>query len=342
MTTDEHSRSQPPTIAVVIPCYRVGRRVLDVIEKIGPEVHSIYCVDDFCPDGTADLIMRESNDPRVRVLKHTANKGVGGAVRTGYRAALADKRDIVVKIDGDGQMAPALLPLIVAPILRGEADYTKGNRFYSIDRVRGMPAVRLIGNAALSFATKLSTGYWSLFDPTNGYTAIHAAVLAELPLDQISDRYFFESDMLFRLNILRAKIVDVPMTAVYGDEKSNLTIRKIIIPFLLGHLRNLFKRIVYNYFLRDFQIASVELTLGTIALLFGTIFGAYLWIANGWRGVYTQAGPVMLAALPIMAGIQLVLAFLNFDIHAEPSRAIHPALRAQRDSTGALADDLKS
>lgn len=259
--------------------------------------------------------------------------GVGGAVRTGYRAALADGMDIVVKIDGDGQMPPALLPLMVAPIIAGEADYVKGNRFFSIDDVRAMPLVRLIGNAGLSFMTKMSTGYWSLFDPTNGYTAIHAAVLMRLPLDRIAERYFFESDMLFRLNLLHARVIDVPMAAVYRDEKSNMVISRIIMPFLAGHLRNLGTRIFYNYFLRDFQIASLELVLGILAVLFGTSFGTYLWIENAGRSVYTPAGPVMLAALPILTGIQLLLAFFSFDIHAEPGRAIHHALPRPAPST---------
>ena len=315
-----------PRIAVVIPCYRVGRTVLDVIRRIGPEVERIYCVDDCCPDGSGALIEREAADPRVRVLRNAQNMGVGGAMRTGYLAAIADGMSIAVKIDGDGQMAPELLPRLVRPIVDGEADYVKGNRFFSIDKLRGMPPVRILGNAALSFATKLSTGYWSLFDPTNGYTAIHTAVLAELPLDRIADRYFFESDMLFRLNLARARVIDMPMAAVYGNEKSNLKISRVLLPFAAGHLRNLMTRVFYNYFLRDFQIASLELLLGTVATSFGTIVGAYLWIENGVHRVYTQPGPVMIAALPILTGIQLLLAFFNFDIHAEPTRAIYPNL----------------
>jgi glycosyltransferase involved in cell wall biosynthesis len=272
------------------------------------------------------LIEQENIDPRVKVLRNPKNMGVGGAVQTGYRAALADDMDVVVKIDGDGQMPPSLLPLLVAPIIAGEADYVKGNRFFSIEDVKTMPAVRIIGNAGLSFLTKLSTGYWSLFDPTNGYTAIHAAVLARLPLDRIAERYFFESDMLFRLNVLRARVVDMPMAAVYRDEKSNMRISRVVLPFLRGHLRNLGTRILYNYFLRDFQIASLELVLGLTAILFGASFGAWLWLINAERSVNTPAGPVMLAALPILTGMQLLLAFIGFDIRAEPTRAIHPSL----------------
>jgi len=315
-----------PRIAVVVPCYKVGQAVLDVIGRIGPEVERIYCVDDCCPENSGQLIEQEAADPRVRVLRNPRNLGVGGAMRTGYRAAMADGMDIVVKIDGDGQMAPELLPRLVKPIVDGRADYVKGNRFFSIDQVRAMPFVRLAGNAALSFATKLSTGYWSLFDPNNGFTAIHTAVLAQIPLERIAERYFFESDMLFRLNIAQARVLDMPMAAVYGAEKSNMKIARIVLPFAAGHMRNLIIRIFYNYFLRDFHIASLELVLGLVAATFGGVFGIHLWIENGARGVYTQPGPVMIAALPILTGIQLLLAFLSFDIRAEPSRAIHPNL----------------
>jgi glycosyltransferase involved in cell wall biosynthesis len=290
-------------------------------------VGRIYCVDDACPDATHTVLSARCTDPRLRVLRHEVNRGVGGAMRTGYLAALEDGSDIVVKIDGDGQMDPALLPRLIAPILRGEADYTKGNRFFSIEDLRAMPAIRLMGNAALSFLTKLSSGYWSVFDPTNGYTAIHATVLARLPLGKVADRYFFESDMLFRLNITRAVVRAVPMQAIYGQEHSGLVIPRIVLPFLGGHVRNFLKRIGYNYFLRDFQVASLELLLGGFLLLFGVCVGLKLWIGNAEHGVYTQAGPVMLAALPVLVGVNMLLSFLAFDMRAEPRHALHRDLQ---------------
>ncbi|MHA1113581.1 MAG: glycosyltransferase family 2 protein, partial [Alphaproteobacteria bacterium] len=203
-------------IVVVVPCYRVKDRVLDVLAKIGPECAGIVVVDDACPERTGAHVEARVTDPRVTVVRHQANQGVGGAVMTGYRAALDAGADIVVKIDGDGQMDPALLPRFIAPILAGEADYTKGNRFYSVANLRDMPGVRLAGNAVLSFVTKLSSGYWSIFDPTNGYTAIHATALRALDLTRVSRRYFFESDMLVQLSSVRAFVGDVPMDAVYG------------------------------------------------------------------------------------------------------------------------------
>jgi len=195
-------------IAVVVPSYKVTRHIFEVVAAIGPEVDAIYCVDDACPDGSGDFIERELSDPRVRVLRHVRNLGVGGAVMTGYRQAVADGARVIVKIDGDGQMDPSLLPAFVMPILRGHADYAKGNRFWDLRQINQMPLLRRLGNLGLSFMAKASTGYWNVFDPTNGYTAIHADIAAHLPLDSISQRYFFETDMLFRLNTLRAVVVD--------------------------------------------------------------------------------------------------------------------------------------
>src|SRR5690606_32052229 len=135
----------------------------------------------------------------------------------------------------------ALLPALVAPILAGDADYTKGNRFFDLAQIGRMPPIRIIGNAILSFMSKLSCGYWDMFDPTNGYTAIHARMARILPFEKISRRYFFETDILFRLNTFRAVVVDVPMDARYGEEVSGLRISRILGEFLFKHLRNLSK-----------------------------------------------------------------------------------------------------
>lgn len=314
-------------VSVVIPCYRVGRRVLDVLGAIPGDVQRIYCVDDACPDGTAAMIETHCRDPRVRVLKHDENQGVGGAVMTGYRQAIDDGADVIVKIDGDGQMDPALLPRFIGPILDGQADYTKGNRFYDLRYISRMPLPRLFGNAVLSFMNKVASGYWDIFDPTNGYTAIAAPVAALLPLDRISRRYFFESDMLFRLGTFRAVVRDVPMDARYGDEVSNLRIAEVLPEFLSKNLRNLGKRIFYNYFLRDVSVASLELVAGLALCLFGSIYGAWHW----WQSLVTHqaaaTGVIMLAAMPVLVGFQLLLAFLAYDIAGVPRYPLGPGLR---------------
>lgn len=315
-------------VAVVIPCYRVTRHIAGVVAAIGPEVDVIYCVDDACPDNSGDFIETHIHDARLKVLRNPVNLGVGGAVMAGYQQAIADGADVVVKIDGDGQMDPALLPLFIAPILRGEADYTKGNRFWDLVHIGRMPAMRIFGNAVLSFLSKLSTGYWSNFDPTNGYTAIHTQVARLLPMDRISRRYFFETDILFRLNTLRAVVVDVPMDARYGDETSHLRIGKILGEFLFKHIRNFAKRIFYNYYLRDLSVASLELPVGLALLLFGLFFGGYQWQQSLSHGQAAPAGTVMLAALPVILGLQFLLAFLSADMGSVPQRPLWVARAA--------------
>lgn len=313
-------------IAVVIPCYRVTRHVADVVERVPPDVEAIYCVDDACPDRSGDFIEAEVRDPRVRVLRHEQNQGVGGAVMTGYRRAVADGMDVIVKVDGDGQMDPGLIPLFVAPIARGDADYTKGNRFWDLREIRQMPLVRRIGNLGLSFMAKASSGYWDTFDPTNGYTAIHASVAARLPFDSISRRYFFETDMLFRLNTMRAVVADVPMDAHYGEEVSNLKVSRVLGEFMAKHVRNTLKRIGYNYFLRDFSIASLELVAASVLLAFGFVFGTYHWWHSLQVGKETPLGTVMIATVALVSGLQFLLAFLGYDISIVPKRAVHPLL----------------
>ena len=316
----------PCRIGVVIPCFKVTGQILAVLAAVPGIVERIYCVDDACPEGSGDFIRTNFFDPRVQVIRHARNEGVGGAVMTGYREAISAGIDMIVKIDGDGQMDPALLPRFVAPIVAGDADYTKGNRFYDLRYIARMPAMRLAGNAVLSFMNKFSTGYWDIFDPTNGYTAISARVASLLPMDRISRRYFFESDMLFRLGTFRAVVLDVPMDARYGDEVSNLRIGKVLPEFLRKHSTNFFKRIFYNYFLRDVSIASLELLVGIGLCVFGTVYGGWHW----WQSLATQqvaaTGVIMLAAMPVLVGLQLLLAFLAYDIAGVPRNTLTPGL----------------
>lgn len=324
MTTDLiENFSLGVRIAVVVPSYKVIRHLANVVSSIPALVWRIYVIDDACPEGSGKFVEESMKDHRVRVLYHAQNQGVGGAVMTGYMAAIADGARVIVKIDGDGQMDPSLIPYFVEPILSGDADYTKGNRFFDLEEIRAMPSVRLFGNAILSLMTKLSSGYWNLFDPTNGYTAIHVDVAKRLPFGKLSRRYFFETDMLFRLNTLRAVVVDVPMDAKYGDEVSSLKITKIVGEFVVKHSRNFCKRVFYNYYLRDMSIASIELPLGFFLLVFGIGFGGYHWFESANAGVPKSAGTVMLSALPILMGFQLLLGFLAYDIASVPRRALH-------------------
>lgn len=320
--------NQKAEVAVVIPCYRVAEHILEVVNSIPDCVARIYCVNDACPENSTHIVEDKfRDDPRVSVIKRQKNGGVGAAMLTGYLKAVECGAEIIVKLDGDGQMDPALIPLFVAEIAEGRADYVKGNRFYSLDNARSMPFVRKVGNMGLSFMTKLSTGYWQLFDPTNGYTAIHANLVRALPIDKIERRYFFESDMLFHVGLLHGCVVDVPMQAVYGDEESNLSDLDALVSFPLKHIRNFVKRIFFEYFLRNFSVASLELVVGFVLLLFGMVFGIDAWIETANTGRPATAGTVMLASLPSLLGIQFILNFFAYDMAREPKRTVHQRLR---------------
>ena len=301
--------SSQPNICVVIPAFKVKAHILGVIGSIGPEVKKIVVIDDACPEMSGEHVVLNIADPRVEVLFNKHNLGVGGAVKVGYRHALKIGSDIVVKIDGDGQMDSSRINELIEPIISKQADYTKGNRFFDIETVRVMPKIRILGNLGLS----LSTGLWQIFDPNNGFTAISESMLKRLNFDKIDNRYFFESDMLFRLSLLNTRVVDINLPAIYGKEESNLIIKRVLFEFPIKHARNLFKRILYTYYLRDFNLASIELPLGLLLSGFGLILGAYSWIHGIVTNTTTQTGTLVLIAISILLGLQLILAFLSYD-----------------------------
>ncbi len=309
-------------VAVIIPCFRVKKHVIDVIARVPAMVDRIYVVDDACPEKSGEHVKAQVRDPRVHVIFLEKNQGVGGAMVAGYQRAIDDGYDVAVKVDGDGQMNPALVPRFVEPILEGRADYTKGNRFYRLSSLKKMPSTRLFGNSLLSFWTKLVTGYWQTMDPTNGYTAIHTAILKELSLSRIEKRYFFETDMLFQLGYFRAAVVDIPMEAVYADEQSSLRIMTVLRTFPPKYLVRLFQRVFYEYFVREFNVATVELVAGMGLISFGLIYGVQHWIRAYLTQTQTAIGVVMAAALPTIVGFQMLIAFINYDVGHIPRSAV--------------------
>ena len=318
-------------VAVVVPSFKVKGQILRVLARMGPEVKFIYVVDDCCPDGSGKYVEENCGDSRVTVLYHDSNRGVGGAVISGYLRAIQDGAEIVVKIDGDGQMDPSLIYKFITPILLGQADYSKGNRFYYLKDLFLMPLTRLIGNSGLSFLTKLSTGYWDIMDPTNGYTAIHAALIKALPLDKIDNRYFFETDLLFRLNLQRAVVIDVPMLAQYGDEVSNLSVIKTLFSFPWKHLKRWLKRVLYRYIILDFNPGSVSLVGGLAFSLAGILFGGYHWMVSSRDGIPAHTGTVILPAMIIIVGFQMLLHYFSYDCMQVPRFPVHPMLKDRAD-----------
>ena len=307
-------------IWVVIPAYKLTQGVINLIESIPPIVSKVIVIDDACPDKSGNLIEKLCKDSRVSVYYNQENLGVGGAVKKGYEIAMENRVAIIVKLDGDGQMDPRNIPKLVAPLLNHEAEYTKGNRFYTLNSLKAMPKKRLIGNSILSVVSKISTGYWNIFDPNNGFTAISRDALENLDLSQISNSYFFESDMLFRLYCNRAVVQDVSMNSIYGDEKSSLSISKITFEFIFKHIRNSIKRFFYAYILRDASVASLELPLGFLLLIFGVGNSIITWLNSSTTGIPNNPGTVMLSGLAILTGTQFVLAFISYDVSNVPRK----------------------
>ena len=331
-----NSLTAPLPVAVVIPCFRARASILGVVEGVIGRVAHVYVVDDACPEQSTVLLAGRFPPSRLTVLRHACNQGVGGAMITGYRQALADGHRVVVKMDADGQMRAQDLPALVAPLLCGEADYAKGNRFFDLGLLGGMPRLRLFGNACLSFVNKLSSGYWEVMDPTNGFTAIHRAALSRLPLDRLARRYFFESDMLFRLGTIRAVVRDVPMPAVYGAEVSSLRIGRVLADFPRRYAACLLKRFFYLYVLRDFNVGSLNTLLGLPMLGFGAGFGALHWWHSIETGVPAATGTVMLAVLPVILGVQLLLQAVSFDVANRCTAPLQTLLAAPRRARAAL------
>jgi dolichol-phosphate mannosyltransferase len=312
-------------VGVVIPAYRVAERIERVVAGVPSWVRRIIVVDDASPDDTRARLER-LKDPRLVVLAHERNLGVGAAMATGFARALEEGLDIVVKMDGDDQMDPARMPELLRPLIRHAADMTKGNRYADLVSLRAMPAARIVGNAGLTFLVKAASGYWSLFDPANGYLAIRADVLRSMDLHKLPRRYFFESGLLIKLGILRAVVQDVPLPARYGDEQSSLSIPRTLLGFPPRLFLGLLRRLFWRYLVYDFTALSLYLLLGVPALLGGIVYGSLLWWQLDGRGEYAHPGQVMLAAMPIILGAQLLLQAVALDIANTPKRPITPPL----------------
>ena len=310
-------------IVAVIPCYRVETKIANVLAGLPEYVKHILVVDDASPDETAATVAHAAQqDRRIMLLRHDKNQGVGGAMLTGFRKALELGADVVVKIDGDDQMDTAYLPRLLLPILQLQADYTKGNRFRDFRALQKMPVIRRIGNMGLGFLTKAATGYWNLFDPTNGFLAIHSKVLAQLPLDRIDKTYFFETSMLARLYLIGAVVKDIPMPARYGTEVSNLSIHWSVIEFSSKLLKTLIQRLVVKNLIYDFSMVSIYLLAGFPLLLFGLTFGITKWAEYSKRQLSAPTGTVMLPTLAVMIGIQFIIAAIEVDLRAVPSEPL--------------------
>jgi dolichol-phosphate mannosyltransferase len=316
--------SPPVRIAAVIPAFNVASTIEAVAGAMPEMVTDVIVVDDGSTDGTISLVERlAARDPRIELIRRDSNGGVGAAMLTGFRRALELRAHVVVKVDGDGQMPLAFLPKLVAPLLDGRADYVKGNRFRDFEAIRQMPRLRRAGNLVLSFLAKAATGYWNLFDATNGYTAIRADVLAALPLHLIDRRWFFEISMLTRLYLLGAVVRDEPIPARYEGAPSNLSVPHILLDFPGRLVYAFLRRIVLRYFVHDFTIASLHLGAGLPLFVAGVLFGGYKWYWYASHQAAAPTGTIVLAAVMIILGFQLLLSATVLDLQAVPTSPIN-------------------
>jgi glycosyltransferase involved in cell wall biosynthesis len=314
-------------VAVVIPAYGVERDIQSVLGGLPDFIKHIIVVNDASPDSSAELVVASAKkDKRITLISHAQNQGVGGAMVSGFRKALELGAQVVVKLDGDGQMDPAYIPALIKPLIQGKADYVKGNRFRDFESLQQMPFIRRLGNLGLSFLTKAATGYWRVFDPTNGFFAIRAEVLVLLPFEKIDRGYFFETSMLANLYLLGALVMDVPIPARYGNENSNLSIRRTLIEFPFKLLVTFFRRILLKYFIYDFSMMSLYLMTGIPMLLFGGIFGGIKWIQYASRNIPAPTGTVMLPTLSVILGIQILLSAIEIDMNTVPQKALSDPL----------------
>jgi glycosyltransferase involved in cell wall biosynthesis len=303
-------------IGVVVPCYNEELLIGRVIETMPDFVDRIYIVDDCSGDGTVEIARgyAAKDADRIRIIIHESNQGVGGAIASGYKAALEERMDVTSVMAGDAQMDPEDLAAILRPVVRGECDYAKGNRLFTGDVWRIMPRVRYLGNSMISLLTKIASGYWHVADSQSGYTAISLAVLKTIDWDKMYKHYGQPNDLLVRLNIYSFRVRDVTVRPVYNiGERSGIKPLRMI-PRLSWLLWRLFLyRMLQKYVIRDFHPLLFFYTLGLALFPSGALLGVYLLVYR------LTAGPVsgttaLFAAFLIITGLQFLFFAMWFDM----------------------------
>ena len=305
------------TTSILIPSFRAADSVAGVIASLPAWVNHIIVVDDASPDGTA-AVVEAFNDPRVILLSHERNRGLGAAMATGYARALELNSDVVIKMDSDGQMDPGYLPALVAAITQGGYGYAKGNRFFDLRSLRDMPKLRLWGSIVLSLLTKAASGYWNLTDPQNGYVAISGETLRRLDLQALDKRFFFENEMLIQLNILSVPVAEIPMPARYDNHVSTMKLSRILFDYPPKLFAGWLKRMWLKYFSLAVSPIAVLLAAGVPMFLWGIATGFEEWHRSAMLNRATPVGTVMLSAVPLILGFQMILQALVMDVANTP------------------------
>jgi len=302
-------------VGVVVPAHDEEALIGETLGGVPAFVDRVVVVDDGSSDGTAERA-RSFGDARVEVVSHDRNRGVGAAIVTGYRRALAEDLDVVCVMAADNQMDPADLPMLVLPVARGEVDYAKANRLFTGQAWKLIPRARYLGNAALSMLTKVASGYWHVADSQSGYTAISGAMLAQLDLERVYTGYGFPNDLLVHLNVWNARVRDFPSRPVYGvGERSGIRYHRVVprISWLL--LRGFFWRLGQKYVIRDFHPLVFFYAFGFLATLAGLVLGI-IELAYRIAGNQVSVGTVVLIALLLISGSQFTLFAMWFDMES--------------------------
>lgn len=305
-------------VVAVVPCFNSSKIAKNVVKELLDFVDYVVCVDDFCPENTGLSIEKSIQSERLQVIYHSKNMGVGGATKTGIKYAISIDADIIVKIDSDGQMNPRDIPNLLEPLINKTSQFTKGNRFRNIDVLIKMPKVRLIGNIFLGFITKLSTGYWELFDPTNGFIAINKNILKEIQYEKTDNRYFFETDLLFRCGLYDILISEITIPSIYRDEKSGLNPFLEFFRYFYYHIIIFFKRIIYQYFLLDFNPGSISIIIGTLSGFYTIIAGFISLNYYSNLKIESPIGIKILFLTSAIISVQLIISFMYYDATQRP------------------------
>lgn len=300
-------------LAVVIPAFRAEGSIATVVGAMPACVDRIIVVDDGSPDGTVKKV-QELSEPRVILLTHECNRGVGAAMVTGYRKALELGAEFVAKIDADGQMDPSHLERFVEVAEKHGCDYVKANRFGHLESLAEMPRLRLLGNVALTFLTKFVSGYWNVFDPQNGYVMISRRMLLRLSLEMIDGSYFFENSMLINLNIMRARVGEMYVPARYGDEVSSMRLPQIAWSFPLKLINGYVYRVYQKYVFRSLSPYALFVVCGAALITWSVVWGGIAWYESWSTRVVATTGTIMLALLPFLMGWSLLLEALVLDV----------------------------
>lgn len=300
-----------------MPAHNESAHIATVIDRMPSLVDYVIVIDDASPDNTFEAASAAA-DSRTEVIRHEVNKGVGGAIITGHRRALELGADVSVVMAGDDQMDPNYLPALIDPIADGGYGFTKANRFYSMKSFAGMPRHRVFGNMVLTFMTKVSSGYWDLVDPQNGYTAISRGALEAISLERVAERYDFENDLLIWLNIAGVRALDVSIPAVYGEEVSGMRLHKVVPRLLLTLTGGFWRRIWFKYVLWSFSPIALLLLAGIPLLLLGLVVGIWAVTVSASAPGSVSTGTWLLAVAPFLLGTQLLLQGLMLDIQATP------------------------